>query len=224
MKAKKIYKKFDKIGSLVFATIDNDSPETRIAHFFAYDDLGLYFRTMSTKPFYHQLITNKKVSVCGMSSKPAIEHDEQGMPVFDEGYSIRLTGDVEEVPFKYIKKASEEDKRFKLGYKDYKKYPAMKFFRISKGRGEIYDYDFERVHRDYKLERKRFTLNDYEYPIQRGVFITDKCVKCQKCVKKCSFNAIYKGKKHYEIDPTRCDACGDCTLVCKYDAIKVVTD
>lgn len=223
MKAKKIYKKFDKVGSIVFATIDNDYPETRIAHFFAYDDLGLYFRTMDTKPFYYQLVTNKKVSVCGMNSKTEVEHDEEGLPVFDSGYSIRITGDVEEVPLKYIKRASETDKNFLMGYKDYKKYPALKFFRIYRGKGEIFDFDFEKQNRDHKLERKRFTLNDFEHPV-RGVFITDKCVSCKKCFKKCSFDAIYKGKNHYEIDQTRCDGCGDCKLVCKYDAIEVIVE
>ena len=59
MTIKEIYNQFDKIGSVVFATIDEGYPETRIAHFFAYDDKGLYFRTMTTKPFYHQLKSTK---------------------------------------------------------------------------------------------------------------------------------------------------------------------
>lgn len=45
MKIEEIYKKFDDIGCLTFATIDGDYPETRIAHLFAWDEEGLYFRT-----------------------------------------------------------------------------------------------------------------------------------------------------------------------------------
>jgi uncharacterized pyridoxamine 5'-phosphate oxidase family protein len=60
MKIEEIYKKFDDIGCLTFATIDGDYPETRIAHLFAWDEEGLYFRTMTVKPFYKQL----KVEPC----------------------------------------------------------------------------------------------------------------------------------------------------------------
>jgi hypothetical protein len=56
-----IYEKFDQIGCLTFATIDKDTPQTRIAHLFAQDYEGLYFRTMITKPFYDQLKKTGKV-------------------------------------------------------------------------------------------------------------------------------------------------------------------
>ncbi len=51
-----IYEKFDQIGCLTFATVDKGTPQTRIAHLFAHDHEGLYFRTMVTKAFYEQLI------------------------------------------------------------------------------------------------------------------------------------------------------------------------
>jgi len=44
-----VYEKFDQIGCLTFATIDKDTPQTRIAHLFAHDHEGLYFRTMITR-------------------------------------------------------------------------------------------------------------------------------------------------------------------------------
>lgn len=215
-----IYEKFDKIGSVTFATIDNGYPETRIAHFFAYDDKGLYFRTMTTKPFFHQLVTNKKVSVCGMSSATEVTHDGEGMPVFEPGYSIRITGDCERVDREYIKEKAENSNDFLMGYKDILKYPALHAFRINKARGEIFDFDFELHSRDHKLKRTRFTLNEFTYP-NRGVVINDDCVNCGKCIKTCSFSAIYKGEDHYMIDPLKCDACGDCTLVCNFDAIDI---
>jgi uncharacterized pyridoxamine 5'-phosphate oxidase family protein len=58
-----IYEKFDQIGCLTFATIDKDAPQTRIAHLFAFDNQGLYFRTMISKPFYEQLKKTEKVSI-----------------------------------------------------------------------------------------------------------------------------------------------------------------
>ena len=85
----KIYEKFDPIGCLTFATIDGDFPQTRIAHLFAYDNEGLYFRTMITKAFYDQLKKTEKVSMCGMFPKTSVSHDEEGMPYFEPGYTIR---------------------------------------------------------------------------------------------------------------------------------------
>ena len=41
-----IYDKFDQIGCLTFATIDKGIPQTRIAHLFAHDHEGLYYRRM----------------------------------------------------------------------------------------------------------------------------------------------------------------------------------
>ncbi len=92
-----IYDRFDKIGCLTFATIDDDVPQTRIAHLFACDDEGLYFRTMIAKPFYAQLKKTGKVSICGMYPTTSVSHNEKGMPYFPPGYTIRATGDVREV-------------------------------------------------------------------------------------------------------------------------------
>ena len=181
MNVQEIYDKFNKIGSLTFATIDEGYPETRIAHFFAYDDKGLYFRTMTTKPFYHQLVTNKKLSVCGLSSSTEVTHTEDGYE-FEPGYSIRITGDIEEVDTEYIKEQAQSNEDFLLGYKDMLQYPALRAFRLTKGRGEIFDFDFEHISRDHKLQRTRFTLNDFTYP-NRGLVINDNCVNCGKCIK-----------------------------------------
>lgn len=222
MKIKEVYEKFDKIGSLTFATIDNGYPETRIAHFFAYDDHGLYFRTMTTKPFYHQL-QEGKISVCGLAAATEVTHDEDGLPLFEPGYSIRVTGDCEKVPTEYIKEKAQTDERFVMGYNDIVKYPALRAFRIKKARGEIFDFDFEKQSRDHKLLRTPFTINEFETP-KRGLWITDNCVNCGKCQKVCSFTAIFKGETHYEIDQKKCDMCGDCTLSCHFDAITNIID
>ena len=220
MTIKEIYNQFDKIGSVVFATIDEGYPETRIAHFFAYDDKGLYFRTMTTKPFYHQLKSTKKVSVCGLYGGTDVLHDDEGLPVFNPGYTVRVTGDCNEVRTAYVKEKSLTDDNFLMGYKDIVKYPALRAFVIKSGRGEVFDYDFDKIHRDHKLIRTQFTFNEFTYP-DRGLSINKSCVNCSLCFKACSFDAISKGKDHYEIDPNRCDMCGDCTLVCNFDAIDI---
>ena len=51
-----VYKLFDEVGCCSFATLDGaGGVDARIAHFFAFDEDGLYLRTMRVKPFYRQL-------------------------------------------------------------------------------------------------------------------------------------------------------------------------
>jgi NAD-dependent dihydropyrimidine dehydrogenase PreA subunit len=57
---------------------------------------------MITKPFYEQLKKTEKVSICGMFPKTSVSHNEQGMPYFAPGYTIRATGDIKEISFKAI--------------------------------------------------------------------------------------------------------------------------
>lgn len=220
MDIKEIFKKFDDIGCLTFATINEENePETRIAHLRAYDDQGIYFMTMFTKDFYKQLKNNGKISVCGLSANPNVEHDENGMPVFEGGYSIRMTGDVVEVPIEEIKK--KNNPIFNMCIKDQEKYNAMVVFCIAKASGDIFDYDFEKISRENKLQRTYFSYNGKSKKYKGLEIDEDNCVSCGKCQKKCSFLAIDKVDNKYKIDKFRCDECGDCYLSCPVNAIKI---
>ena len=73
---KDVYEKFDEIGCCSFATLDgNGGVDSRIAHFFAYDDEGLYLRTMTGKPFFRQMIEGGRLSVCGERTDAPVVHD-----------------------------------------------------------------------------------------------------------------------------------------------------
>ncbi len=222
MKIKEIYEKFEKIGCLTFATVnEKGEPETRIAHLRAWDDDGIYFMTMNTKSFYKQLKNNPKISICGLCADTKVKHDENGFPIFDKGYSIRLNGTVEEIPMEEIKK--KNNPIFDFCIKDQEKYNAMVVFCIKSAHGEIFDYDFEKQDRENKLERIYFSYNDKEK--YSGLKINQQeCIKCGKCYRKCSFLAIKKEENKYEIDKNRCDECGDCYLVCPVKAIKLKWD
>jgi len=218
-----IYGKFDQIGCLTFATIDTGYPQTRIAHLRAYDDEGLYFQTMVTKAFYHQLTKTGKVSICGMFPKTTVSHSEDGMPYFEPGYTIRATGDVKEISFETLKEKAAVNEMFMLGVKDIEKYPAMTTFCLYRGWGEVFDFDFEMENRTHKLLRTGFSLGGDGIPF-RGVRITDECIQCGECMENCSFKAIYHQNDQYIIDPTKCDVCGDCYTICPSDAIEIVID
>lgn len=216
MTIEQIFHLFDKIGCCTFATIDGDYPETRIAHFLTHDSEGIYFMTSKVKPFYRQLKETGKVSVCGLHAKSEVATTEKGDLVFDAGYFIRLSGDVKEVSMEEIQK--KNDSSFAYCIEDQKRYPAMTTFVVYRAKGEVYDYDFDKIHRDHKLERERFTFGDLPV-IPAGLSITNRCVGCGRCSKVCSFDAIIKDGNRYRINGRRCDECGNCFTVCPAHAI-----
>lgn len=216
MTIKEIYERFDKIGCCTFATIDGEYPETRIAHFLVYDDEGIYFMTMNTKPFYKQLKKTGKLSVCGMYADSKVTVKEDGTIEFDNGYFIRITGDVREVPMDEIK--AKNDPAFDYCIYDNQRYPSMTAFVIYRAKGEIFDFDFAKKDRDHKLERERFSYGGFPYE-KAGLTVTDKCIGCGTCTKTCSYDAIHKDGDKYSIDGNRCDECGNCYVNCPIGAI-----
>lgn len=218
MTIKEIYNAFDAIGCLSFATVnENGEPEARIAHLRAYDEQGIYFMTMFTKDFYKQMKETGKVSINGLCASTEVRHDAEGFPEFERGYAIRLTGNVREIPMDEIK--AKNNQLFDFCIKDYEQYPAMVVMCITSGRGDIFDYDFEKETRDNKLERKYFSFNGAGVKY-KGLYIDKEiCIGCGQCKKVCSFLAVDKTDEKYKINTYRCDECGDCYLKCPVDAI-----
>ncbi len=217
MTIQEIYEYFDRIGCCTFATIGGEYPETRIAHFLVYDDEGIYFMTMNTKPFYKQLKTTGKLSVCGLYARSQVDATSDGKPEFDPGYFIRLTGDVREVTIDEIK--AKNNPAFDYCIYDNQRYPSMTAFVLFRAKGEIFDYDFAKENRDHKLERVRFSYGGFEYE-KPGLTITDRCTGCGECIKTCSYSAIYEEGDRYKINGGRCDECGNCVIACPVDAVE----
>ncbi|OOB79549.1 MAG: hypothetical protein BEN18_03850 [Epulopiscium sp. Nuni2H_MBin001] len=218
MTIKEIYEAFDKIGCLSFTTVDeHGNPESRIAHLRAYDEHGIYFMTMFTKDFYKQMKHNGKLAICGLNAKTTVEHDDEGMPIFEGGYAIRMTGTVHEISMDEIK--AKHNPMFTMCIKDWEKYPAMVVFCITKGYGDVFDYDFEQITRDNKLQRIYFAFGG-EQENYKGLKIDiEKCISCGVCKNKCSFLAIDEHDRVYSVNKYRCDECGDCYINCPAKAI-----
>ncbi len=218
MTIKEIYEKFDKIGCLSFTTVNElGEPESRIAHLRGYDEDGIYFMTMFTKDFYKHLKNNGKLSICGLCADTKVEHDENGFPIFEGGYAIRMTGNVKEISIDDLK--AKNNPIFDFCIKDQEIYKAMVVFCITDGRGDIFDYDFEKISRENKLERIYFAYNN-AVPKYKGLKINqDKCISCGVCKVKCSFLAINEVDNVYSISKYRCDECGDCLINCPVEAI-----
>ncbi len=218
MNIKDIYEAFNKIGTVVFATLDKDAPQTRMAHFRAYDDDGIYFMTMYTKSFYKQLKEGKRVSVCGLcANSTTIEHADNGEYIFKPGYAIRLTGEVKEITLEEIK--AKNNPMFDMGIKDVAKYPAMVTFCITKARGDVFDYDFEKISRENKIQRTYFSYGGWDIVTTGMLIDNNRCISCGRCEEVCSFKAVKNENNSYCIDTSRCDECGDCLLACPSEAI-----
>lgn len=159
------------------------------------------------------------VSICGLYANTEVNHDDNGMPIFEPGYSIRLTGKAYEIPMEDIK--AKNNPIFDVCIKDQEKYQAMVIFCIKSARGDVFDYDFELSSRENKLNRIYFSYNG-EKTKPRGLILDeDTCVACGMCKRKCSFTAIKQDGKIYSIDSNRCDECGDCLIVCPVKAISI---
>ncbi len=219
MTIKEIYEKFDAIGCLSFSTWTGSDIQSRIAHFFAYGDEGLYLRTMDVKPFYFEMVKNKKLSVCGMYPKTWVDHDENNLPYFVPGYTIRVSGDVREVNMEEVEQRAKIDKNFNVAVHDIKKYPATKVLVLYRASGEYYDYDFEMQNRDHKLLRIPFAFGGAPLNVA-GFSINEDCIACGACKEACTFKAVCAGDI-YSIDKSRCDECGSCRTVCPADAISL---
>lgn len=54
------------------------------------------------------------------------------------------------------------------------------------------------------------------------IIITDECIRCGKCVKKCSHGTLKLGEKVAEVaDLSLCKGCKKCETVCPKNAIQV---
>lgn len=216
---KEIYEAFDKIGCLSFTTInEKGEPVSRIAHLRGFDDDGIYFMTMFTKDFYKHIVNNSHISICGLCANTQVSHDDDGMPVFEGGYAMRMTGKAFEVDIEEI--IAKNNPIFDVCIKDKKKYPAMVVLCIKNGYGDIFDYDFELKSRENKIERVYFSYNSAKINYKGLKIDQNVCVSCGICEKKCSFKAIKNENGNFSIDEHRCDECGDCYINCPVKAIE----
>lgn len=220
MTIKEIYEYAAKIDILVFSTIHDGEVHSRVAHFNGYDDEGIYFRTMSNRPYGRQLLKTGKVTVCGMTDISVNKDENNQNPAFPPGYSFRLIGEVKQVSKEAIIEKAKTNQMLQVAVDDMQTYPTMAEgnFVIYKAKGEIYDFDFNKVNRDHKLLRTRFEFGGAKVN-PAGPRITEQCTECGMCYEVCTSDAIIQGSP-YQVDSTKCSDCGSCINVCPAEAIQ----
>ncbi|HCY83830.1 MAG TPA: pyridoxine-5-phosphate oxidase [Desulfobacteraceae bacterium] len=212
----------EKVGSLSMTTLDGTTMHSRIISICGCDDEGIYFLTMNVKPFYRQLKKHPHLSLCGIyPSGQKTGKNAVGQPTWEPGFTLRITGQARELTEDEVKKKAEagsEIHRYFL--EDASRYTAIRFFCIHRGKGEIFDYDFEMEHRDHKLLRTRFAFGGESYNDAGARINADDCIACGECFEACTFKAIVPGEP-YRVDGNRCDECGSCFLACPQEAVEL---
>ncbi|NDV28750.1 4Fe-4S binding protein [Desulfovibrio sp. JC010] len=220
MTLKDITEAAEKIGCLTMTSLDSSTMHSRIISLCGGDDEGLYFLTMNVKPFYRQLKANPQIAVCGIYPTSRKEgKNKDGQPYFPPGYTLRITGEAREVSMDELRaKAEAGNPIHRYVLEDHERYPAIRLFCIHKGRGEIFDFDFEMEHRDHKLLRTRFGFGGETFNEAGARIDPDRCMACGECSAVCTFKAIEEGEV-YRVNSSRCDECGSCIQVCPAEAI-----
>ena len=211
-----------KIGSVTMTTLDKETMHSRIISICGSDNQGIYFLTMDVKPFYRQLKKNPNLALCGIyPSSRKTGKNPVGQPTFAPGFTLRISGRAREIPEDEVrKKADDGSEIHKYFLEDATRYPAIRFFCIYQGKGEIYDFDFETEHRDHKLLRRRFAFGGETFNEAGARINPEPCIACGECFEACTFKAIIPGEP-YRVNGYRCDECGSCSKVCPQDAVEL---
>jgi len=195
---KKAFELIREVKASVISTVKDGAPHSRIIDIMDYDEGGVYFITMTSKPFYRQLMETKKVAIT----------------VMDKNYvQARIVGDVKVVDHEKVMDIFDKNPAMKELFPGEEK--VFTPFYVYKGKGELFDLSG----RERKMIRERFAFGG-ETVNQAGCSITDKCIECGICKKECPFDAIEEGTP-YKIDSSYCDECGICYNACPVKSIEL---
>jgi uncharacterized pyridoxamine 5'-phosphate oxidase family protein/ferredoxin-like protein FixX len=201
MDAKTCIQKLGWINSVSMATVGkNGSPQVRIISVMHIEDEKLYFLTARGKPFYHELLQDKKVAILGLSR-------------FNE--MIRLNGIPELLPQEkqneWLARLFEENPYMKNTYPGETR-QVLEVFCIKDGEIEYFNLGVHPIFRE-------------SYIIGNGIskgnvyIITDDCISCGECRKICPQECITVGKP-YRIVQENCLQCGSCQEKCPVSAVE----
>ncbi len=198
MTAEKCLEILREVKDAAFATVDeNGSPQVRMIDVMLVENETLYFCTSRGKDFYRQLMDKGKTAVVGMNR---------------EYQAVRLNGMVEKLedPKYWIDRMFEANPSMNDVYPGDSRY-ILDPFCIRKGEIEFFDLGTT------PIQRESFSLGGQKTK-KKGFYITEACIGCGKCKRKCPQKCIEEGKP-YRIRQENCLHCGLCYENCPVQAI-----
>jgi uncharacterized pyridoxamine 5'-phosphate oxidase family protein/Pyruvate/2-oxoacid:ferredoxin oxidoreductase delta subunit len=200
MDTKNCIQKLKLIAGVSMATVGEDgSPQVRIIGVTHVEDEKLYFLTARGKPFYRELLQERKVAICGLSR-------------FKE--TIRFNGVPELLPkeeqSKWLEIIFSENPYMKNVYPDDTR-RVLEVFCVQSGEIEYFNMGVRPIVRE-------------SYVVGNGVSheklykITDGCVGCGDCIQHCSQKCIDIGTP-CRIEQKHCLRCGACKEICPHNAV-----
>lgn len=198
MTAEKCLEILREVKDAAFATVDeNGSPQVRMIDVMLVENETLYFCTSRGKDFYRQLMDKGKTAVVGMNR---------------EYQAVRLNGMVEKLedPKYWIDRIFEANPSMNEVYPGDSRY-ILDPFCIRKGEIEFFDLGTT------PIQRESFSLGGQKTK-KKGFYITEACIGCGKCKRKCPQKCIEEGKP-YRIRQENCLHCGLCYENCPVQAI-----
>jgi uncharacterized pyridoxamine 5'-phosphate oxidase family protein/NAD-dependent dihydropyrimidine dehydrogenase PreA subunit len=200
MDAKNCIQKLKLIASVLMATVGEDgSPQARIIGVMHVEDEKLYFLTARGKPFYQELLRERKVAILGLSRfKETIRFNGVPEPLPKEEQSKWLDIIFSENP--YMKNVYPDDTR-----------RVLEVFCVQSGEIEYFNLSVRPIVRE-------------SYVVGNGVSceklykITGGCVGCGECLQRCPQKCINIGTP-YCIEQKHCLRCGACKEICPHNAV-----
>lgn len=201
MDAKTCLQKLQLVGTLSFATVDeNGAPQIRCVSAIHFEDESFYFFTARGKNFCRELLTDGRVQILAHTKfNEMIRVSAKAFPAPDNEQSEKI--DVIFSEQRYLSNVYPGDTR-KIGI----------IF-------EIRDMEIEYFNLGVKpIFRESYIVGGGKRS-RKGYFITDSCIGCGTCLNNCPQGCIISGVP-YRIQSEHCLHCGACFENCPVSAVK----
>lgn len=201
MNAETCIKKLEYVGTLAFATVDeNGAPQIRNISAVHYEGNAMYFFTARGKNFCRELLSDGRVQVLAHTKyNEMIRLSAVARPAADDMQQYYIDKIFEEQP--YLGNVYPNDTR-KIGI----------IFEIKNAVIEYFNLGVKPIFRE------SYIVGEGE-SVPKGYRITDKCIGCGKCLKSCPQSCITDGKP-FNIKQENCLHCGACYEVCPTKAVE----
>lgn len=189
------------VHTAVAATLDDFGlPVTCAVDILDHDEDSLYFLTAKGKSFYKRLKKDGFIAITG--AKGTTAHNRA---------SISLRGRVQEIGTSMLARLFEKNPFMAEVYPTEESRRTLTVFQLYEGSGEWFDFSKK------PIERAHFSFGGGE-DVEKGYFITGRCVGCGSCINCCPQDCILEGDP-FVIDQQHCMHCGNCADGCPVGAV-----